>query len=101
MSGGRRGRTRERPGSFSVGQGNRFDSIRVGLGQNGKAFTSPPARVPAAAQVLGSIELLAKWTEPSPNRTLAPPGCRLRAAFQPCDSELLTVMQSKDVELGV
>jgi hypothetical protein len=90
MSGGRRGRTRGRPGSSSVGRGNRFDSGRVALGQNGKTFTSPPARVPAAAHVLLSIEFLAKWTEPSPNRTLAPPGCQLRAAFQPCDSKLLS-----------
>jgi hypothetical protein len=71
------------------------------MGQNGEEIASPPARVPTAAQVPPSIEFLAKWTEPSPNRTLAPPGCRLRAAFQPCDSALLTVMQSKDVELGV
>jgi hypothetical protein len=69
MSGGRRGKARGRPGSSSVGQGNWFGSIRVGavrfdsgwagLGQNGKAFTSPPpARVAAAAQVLLSIEFL-------------------------------------------
>ena len=32
MSGGHRGRTRGRPGSSSVGRGDRFDSTRVGAG---------------------------------------------------------------------
>jgi hypothetical protein len=35
MSGGRRGRTRGRPGSSSVGRGNRVDSIQAGAGWAG------------------------------------------------------------------
>ncbi len=38
MSGGRRGRTRGRPGSSSVDRGNRFGSIRVGAGWAGSEW---------------------------------------------------------------
>src|SRR3954462_1455223 len=40
-------------------------------------MTSPPARVPSARQVGKDTEFLTNLTEPSPIRTLAPPGCRL------------------------
>ncbi len=43
-------------------------------------ITSPPLIVPSATQVWGLIELLMKWTEPSPKSVLTPPGCRLRDA---------------------
>src|SRR5262245_56797545 len=42
-------------------------------------MTSPLARVPSAHQMGREIELLTKWTEPSVNRALTPPGCMLVA----------------------
>ena len=86
--GGELGGVQDRPPSAGGTGSIRFGS-RAGLGQNGEEITSPPARVAAAAQVPPSIEFFMKWTEPSPNRTLAPPGCQLRAAFQPIDSAKL------------
>src|SRR3954453_17909234 len=38
-------------------------------------MASPPSRVDRATQVNGLIDWLTKGTEPSPNRTLQPPGC--------------------------
>ncbi len=46
-------------------------------------MTSPLAQVPSARQVTTLIEFLTKWTLPSANRALTPPGCRLRAVRQP------------------
>src|ERR1700720_1262800 len=40
-------------------------------------MTSPPARVPRARQVTRATLFLTNRTEPSPIRTVAPPGCRL------------------------
>src|SRR5438309_9506194 len=46
--------------------------------------TSPLPRVPRARQA-GTLTLsLTYFTEPSPSRTLAPPGCQLRAEMMPC-----------------
>ena len=41
-------------------------------------ITSPLPIEPSPTQVIGAIEFLMKRTEPSPNKVLTPPGCRLR-----------------------
>src|SRR5207248_1605428 len=60
--------------------------------------TSPPARVARAHQILGAMLLLTKRADPSPNKILTPPECRLRAAACPGLCEAL--LQSQRESLG-
>src|SRR4051812_24614505 len=63
--------------------------------------TSPPARVAIPAQTEALTEFFANRTEPSPNITFAPPGCRLLAAFHPYVTELNVTRQSGLRPFGV
>src|SRR5262249_39204006 len=70
-----------------IGARKRRESRRVGFiarssePDQKSPITSPPFMVPKARQVARPMLLVTNCTWPSPNNTLTPPACRLRAAL--------------------
>jgi hypothetical protein len=64
---------------LSLRRAQQTDSARRIRQKSPWLTTSPPAIVPKAVQIWTAMVCLTKRTEPSPSRTLTPPGCRLVA----------------------